>query len=72
MTVKILRKRLEPFPGHCSRCGCDFSYELEDVDRGPVKNCVACPNCDHECVHSGEDGTLSKPRPTPSRSSLEN
>ena len=60
MTVKIVRKRLEPFPGHCSYCGCDFTYELEDVKHGPLKNCVACPNCSHECLHDGECGTVSR------------
>ena len=52
--IKIIKPGKKEFIGICSRCGCEFSYELRDLFYGSF---VRCPDCYHEYYHpfQGQD-----------------
>lgn len=66
MAKKIIHPGVTKYRGHCGDCGCDFTYEREDVNvnfaRGGEN--VSCPSCGHSCQHLGENGTRW-PEPKP-------
>ena len=39
--IEIIKKGHKKFRDTCFKCGCEYSYELEDVK----KDCVKCPQC---------------------------
>lgn len=49
--VKIIREGTNKFQAICSKCGCEFSYELEDLDS---LNYVECPFCHEEYKHKDQ------------------
>lgn len=44
---KVIESGKKEFIAVCDKCGCKFSYELEDVAGGVVN----CPECDEYVVH---------------------
>lgn len=38
---------------HCDKCGCEFSYEDEDIVTGfdNSRGSVLCPECNHVMTH---------------------
>lgn len=44
--IKIIKKGTRKI-ANCKNCGCEFSYEEEDVIRGPMwkEDHVNCPQC---------------------------
>jgi hypothetical protein len=61
----IIHKGINTYHGHCTECGCEFTYERSDVGHNYVRggDWVSCPSCGHSCYHFGEGGTS---RPTDS------
>ena len=50
--IKIIKEGTRKIT-KCPNCGCEFSYEREDVLRDPVftkENHVNCPQCNNEIV----------------------
>ncbi len=52
--MKIIEPGKQEFEGCCKRCGCLFSYTLEDLkNRYPLN--LKCPYCDREYYHPDQD-----------------
>lgn len=45
--IKIIKSGKKEFIATCSNCGCQFSYEVEDV----IANHICCPECDSLITH---------------------
>lgn len=45
--IKIVKPGQKEFKGYCDRCGCEFTYEHEDIVAGTVE----CPTCGHSYYH---------------------
>ena len=59
---KILKEGQKKFTATCSKCGCEFEYELEDIDCGSV----VCPCCGERVSHPSQVGYRSiSPYPFP-------
>lgn len=39
--IKIIKEGHKQFQGTCFKCGCEYTYELEDIK----DDCVKCPQC---------------------------
>lgn len=42
MAVKVIKPGKTEFCGFCDRCGCEFSYELVDIQLTGKTNCPMC------------------------------
>lgn len=53
MAVTITRKAPRNYSTDCGRCGCSFSYQLDDVHRNYVRGgeFVHCPSCSNSIRH---------------------
>lgn len=45
--IKIIKDGQKEFIGNCVTCGCQFSYEINDI----ALNGVRCPCCYHIVAH---------------------
>ena len=62
MVIKIIKQGTKEFHITCPYCGCEFTYENEDV-RNSV---VICPCCSKSLPHKGVIGTVNTtPSPMP-------
>ena len=52
MAIKIIKEGQVKFPATCGRCGCEFTYELEDVNAAGF---VTCPCCGELIFHKRSD-----------------
>ena len=58
--MKIIKHGKKEFQTICSRCGCEFSYTLEELlSNYPVKT-VNCPDCGYECYHPDQSTDSNK------------
>lgn len=48
MAIEILQHGDEKFVATCHRCGCKFTYEVEDID---AYGEVHCPECIGKALH---------------------
>lgn len=48
--IKIIKHGQKEFTHTCSRCGCEFTYEYEDIT---LNNFVICPDCGEHCYIGG-------------------
>ena len=46
--MKIISPGKKTFNGNCTRCGCIFEYEVQDIDGSDM---VECPDCGHKNLH---------------------
>ncbi len=46
--IKIVKPGQKEFKGCCDRCGCEFTYEFEDIG---LAGSVECPTCGHSYYH---------------------
>ena len=62
MTVKIVNPGCSSYCAHCHECGCDFTYQREDVHHNYVRggDYVSCPVCGQACAHHGAPRRSSK------------
>lgn len=51
--VTIIRPGLTKFTGHCSHCGCVFSYQLEDIGCFVIPK-LPCPTCGTDYYHPSQ------------------
>lgn len=53
--IKIIKHGQKEFTHTCSRCGCEFTYEFEDIVQDQLSltstsaQFVACPDCGNRC-----------------------
>ena len=59
MATEILKKGRDAYHGHCGECGCEFTYERDDVKTNYAHGGerVSCPHCGYSIHHFGESGT---------------
>lgn len=60
--IKIIEEGHKQFSNTCFKCGCKYTYELEDVDT--KTDCVKCPQCGANNVHLPRANAIP-PEPTP-------
>ena len=53
--IKIIKNPIETFIMKCPICGCEFSYEVSDVDTLALTPTVRCPGCGDNLSHTIED-----------------
>lgn len=53
MAIKIIKQGIKEFHITCQYCGCEFTYEKEDVHNSEV----ICPCCSNSLQHKGMIGT---------------
>lgn len=65
--IKIIKSGKKEFTRVCSRCNCEFVYELADLDTTLVLNgVIRCPECGMELKHLDNELQLSQiPQTTP-------
>ena len=62
MAIKIIKQGVKEFHITCPYCGCEFTYENEDVCNSEV----ICPCCSTNLPHKGVIGTVNtNPFPMP-------
>lgn len=62
MAIKVIKQGVKEFNITCPNCGCEFTYEYEDVGIGVVP----CPCCQAHLPHKGASGTVNtNPSPMP-------
>ncbi len=67
--IKVIKHGQTEFTHTCSRCGCEFTYEFEDITTDSLSltststKCVKCPDCGNIC-YVGQGG-LKIGWPTP-------
>lgn len=54
MAIKVIKQGVKEFNITCPNCGCEFTYEYEDVGIGVVP----CPCCQAHLPHKGVNGTV--------------
>ena len=54
MAIKIIKQGVKEFHITCPYCGCEFTYEKEDVHNSEV----ICPCCSNGLPHKGMLGTV--------------
>jgi hypothetical protein len=62
--IKIVKPGQKEFHGYCDRCGCEFTYEFEDIS---ISGTVECPTCGKHYYHPSKGltnpGTIGWPAP---------
>lgn len=62
--IKIVKPGQREFHGYCDRCGCEFTYEFEDIS---ISGTVECPTCGKHYYHPSKGltnpGTIGWPTP---------
>ena len=62
MAIKVIKQGTKEFHITCPYCGCEFTYENEDVCNSEV----ICPCCSTKLPHKGVIGTVdTNPSPMP-------
>lgn len=62
MAIKVIKQGVKEFHITCPYCGCEFTYENEDVCNSEV----ICPCCLTNLPHKGVSGTINTiPSPMP-------
>lgn len=53
--IKIIKPGTNAFIGKCDKCGCEFTYESEDISYYFVK----CPQCNEKYCHTSQSNLKS-------------
>lgn len=56
MAIKVIKQGVKEFNITCPNCGCEFTYEYEDVGIGVV----ICPCCQAHLPHKGVRGKVDE------------
>ena len=69
MAIKIIKHGKETFKAICTICGCEFSYQAEDLKEDHFHNhYIECPDCkqivSHEYESKNKSITMTKCSPT--------
>lgn len=46
--IKVVKHGYKGYSTVCYKCGCEFTYELEDIKEGYV----SCPDCNEKSLHN--------------------
>jgi hypothetical protein len=57
MMIKIIKHGQTEFRCTCGRCGCEFTYEHEDIT---LSSFVICPDCGEHCYIGGNRSSMPK------------
>lgn len=60
--IKIIKDGKKEFKATCPVCGCEFSYELEDLQQTLTHKIVKCPCCGKEVAHKEGISQVAVPR----------
>lgn len=52
MAIKIIKEGRKTFTAFCERCGCEFTYDLNDLKLSCASDKIACPTCGKDFYHS--------------------
>lgn len=55
--IEVIKHGKTKFTATCANCGCEFTYEVEDIVDGKI----ACPDCHKEFPHIMTSGYISAP-----------
>lgn len=58
--IKIIKPGKTVFNVTCGRCGCEFTYELEDLHTYFGSEYVRCSECSHDSYHPRQDDKWAK------------
>ena len=58
--MKIIKAGKKEFIGNCRRCGCEFSYTLEEFLAQYPFDSIPCPECGHRCYHPDQSNSYSE------------
>ena len=60
MAIKIIKPGQKEFHGFCTRCGCEFTYEISDLKLSATSNKLECPTCGKDYFHQSmvQDPTI--------------
>lgn len=53
--IEVIKHGKKKFTATCSNCGCEFTYEVEDIHDGKI----ICPDCHKEFPHIMTSGYIS-------------
>ena len=59
MAIKIIKEGKKEYYMTCFQCGCEFTYELEDIN---YNSYVECPCCGKSLYHNAYSITISNPK----------
>ena len=54
MAIKVIKPGKKEFHGFCTRCGCEFTYEISDLKLSATSNKLNCPTCGNTYYHPSE------------------
>lgn len=60
--IKIIKEGKKEFTATCPICGCEFSYELGDLQQTLTYKIVKCPCCGKEVIHKDGISQVAIPR----------
>lgn len=61
MAIKVIKQGVKEFHITCPNCGCEFTYELEDLSKTDYLGAiyyVKCPECGITILHLGFDTAI--------------
>lgn len=58
MAIKIIKEGKKEYYMTCHKCGCEFTYELEDIN---YNSSVKCPCCSDNLYHKRYNITITNP-----------
>ena len=62
--IEIIEHGKEKFEITRSRCGCRFTYQLEDLDKPPIgSEFINCPDCKERLYHKNQDIIMNNKHP---------
>ena len=61
MAKHIINEGAKVFTTTCPICGCEFSYEIEDLELSLGEQIVRCPSCDRSVPHKNHNVIWKKP-----------
>lgn len=60
--IKIIKEGQKTFTAFCERCGCEFTYDLEDLKLSCASDKIACPTCGKDFYHPSMHQELATER----------
>ena len=58
--AKVIKPGKKEFIGNCNRCGCEFSYTLEELKAQYPLKFIHCPECGDEYYHPDQSSSSNE------------
>ena len=58
MAKQIIKEGTKVFTATCPICGCEFSYEIDDLELSLGEQTVRCPSCDRSVPHKNHHNSI--------------